>query len=120
MGNSEVGHLNLGAGRVVYQDLAKINKSISDKSINTNTVLLEAFEYVRKNKVKLHLMGLVSDGGVHSSQEHLHALCDLVKQHNLENVYVHCFTDGRDTDPKSGLNFIQKLENLVLNSLQEN
>ncbi|MBL0047561.1 MAG: 2,3-bisphosphoglycerate-independent phosphoglycerate mutase [Bacteroidetes bacterium] len=110
MGNSEVGHLNIGAGRIVYQDLVMINKAIKEKTIDTNPILMEAFEYAKKNKVKIHLMGLVSNGGVHSSQEHLHKLCSMAQEHQLQNVFVHCFTDGRDTDPKSGLGFISKLQ----------
>jgi 2,3-bisphosphoglycerate-independent phosphoglycerate mutase len=110
MGNSEVGHLNIGAGRIVYQDLGKINKSIKDKEINKNPVLLKAFDYAKKNNKPVHLLGLVSDGGVHSSQDHLHKLCDLAKENNVKDVFIHAFTDGRDTDPKSGLHFISELE----------
>ncbi len=116
MGNSEVGHLNIGAGRVVYQDLVMINKAIEEKSFAQNQELLNAFEYAKKNNVKVHLIGLVSDGGVHSSQQHLHALCDLAEEKSVKNVFVHCFTDGRDTDPKSGLGFITKLENHIKNT----
>lgn len=110
MGNSEVGHLNIGAGRIVYQDLALINKAVREKTIDTNPVLLKAFEYAKKNNVSVHLMGLVSEGGVHSSQAHLHHLCDMTKAHGLNNVFIHAFTDGRDTDPKSGLDYLKKLE----------
>lgn len=110
MGNSEVGHLNIGAGRVVYQDLVRINKAIEDKSLAKNKVLNDAFIYAKENGKDLHFMGLVSDGGVHSSQEHLHALCKLARKKGLKNVYIHVFTDGRDTDPKSGLGYIEKLE----------
>lgn len=110
MGNSEVGHLNIGAGRVVYQDLVRINKAIEDGSLAKNKVLNEAFNYAKVKGKDLHLMGLVSNGGVHSSQEHLHALCELTRKKGLKNVFIHVFTDGRDTDPKSGLGFIENLE----------
>jgi len=110
MGNSEVGHLNIGAGRVVFQDLALINKEVADGTMAHNKVLLEAFDHVKKHNKKLHFIGLVSDGGVHSNQEHLYYLAKLTKQHNLHNVFIHAITDGRDTDPKSGLAFIKKLE----------
>lgn len=111
MGNSEVGHLNIGAGRIVYQELTRINKSIREGAFFKNSVLTECFEKAQKSGKKLHLIGLVSDGGVHSSQEHLHALLDMAKSYELKQVWVHAFTDGRDCDPKSGLGFIQKLEN---------
>lgn len=110
MGNSEVGHLNIGAGRIVYQELTRINKSIREGAFQVNPVILEAFKVVKERKTKLHFIGLVSEGGVHSSQAHLHTLCDMAKNHDIENVYIHAFTDGRDCDPKSGLAFIQKLE----------
>lgn len=109
MGNSEVGHLNIGAGRVVYQDLVKINRACRDHSIDTNPVLVEAMNAAKASGKSLHFMGLVSDGGVHSSQEHLHHLLDVAKANGLQNVFVHAFTDGRDTDPKSGHGFIEKL-----------
>lgn len=109
MGNSEVGHLNIGAGRVVYQDLVKINLACRNNSIDKNPVLLETFNYVKQNNKSLHLIGLVSDGGVHSSQEHLHHLLNVAKENNLENVFVHAFSDGRDTDPKSGYGYIEQL-----------
>lgn len=112
MGNSEVGHLNIGAGRIVYQELTRINKSIEDGSFFKNEQLLNAFT-LAKEKGSLHLMGLVSKGGVHSSQEHLYALCKMAEQHQIENVYIHAFTDGRDCDPKSGLGFIQELESQI-------
>jgi 2,3-bisphosphoglycerate-independent phosphoglycerate mutase len=116
MGNSEVGHLNIGAGRIVYQDLVKINLAIRDKSIEKNEALNQAFDYVKSSGKKLHLMGLVSDGGVHSSQEHLHALCDIAKAKGVTNLFIHAFTDGRDTDPKSAFGFIEKLEKHLKNS----
>ena len=108
MGNSEVGHLNIGAGRIVYQELTRINKSIREGDFFTNTTLLAAMKKAKKSK--LHLIGLVSEGGVHSSQAHLHALCDLAKNQGVENVFVHAFTDGRDCDPKSGLGCLKNLE----------
>lgn len=111
MGNSEVGHLNIGAGRVVYQDLALINKAIKEKTIDENATLNAAFDYAKKANKNVHLLGLVSDGGVHSSQEHLHYLCDMAKRKGLSNVFIHAFTDGRDTDPKSGLHYLSQLEN---------
>jgi 2,3-bisphosphoglycerate-independent phosphoglycerate mutase len=110
MGNSEVGHLNIGAGRVVYQDLVKINLAIRDKSLHSNAVILDAMKYCTTNKKKLHLIGLVSDGGVHSHINHLKALCDIAKANNVLDVFIHAFTDGRDTDPKSGLGFLNELE----------
>lgn len=108
MGNSEVGHLNIGAGRIVYQELTRINKSIREGDFFTNQVLLDAMEKAKESK--LHLIGLVSEGGVHSSQAHLHALCDLAKNKGVENVFIHAFMDGRDCDPKSGLGCLKNLE----------
>jgi len=116
MGNSEVGHLNIGAGRVIYQDLVKINKAIEDNSIAENPVLKNAFEYAVENKKSVHFIGLVSNGGVHSSEKHLYKLCELADEAGLENAYVHAITDGRDTDPKSGLGFIKDLEKQLENS----
>ena len=110
MGNSEVGHLNIGAGRVVYQDLVKINKAIREGSIMDNPEIKSAYSYARDNGTALHLMGLTSDGGVHSSLDHLFALCDIAKTYGLEKVYIHCFMDGRDTDPRSGKGFIEQLQ----------
>ncbi|MDR0692177.1 MAG: 2,3-bisphosphoglycerate-independent phosphoglycerate mutase [Prevotellaceae bacterium] len=110
MGNSEVGHLNIGAGRVVYQDLVKINRAARDNSILENEEIKQVYDYVKKNNKQLHLLGLVSDGGVHSSLEHLFKLCDIGKAYGIEKLFVHCFMDGRDTDPKSGLGFIQQLQ----------
>ena len=110
MGTSEVGHLNIGAGRIVYQELTRINKSIRDGEFQKNPVLLTAFDLAKARNAKVHFIGLVSEGGVHSSQAHLHTLCDMANAHGLEKVFVHAFTDGRDSDPKSGLGFIQKLE----------
>ncbi len=106
MGNSEVGHLNIGAGRVVYQDLVKINKAIADRSILKNPEIVAAYERAKATGKRLHLMGLTSTGGVHSSMDHLFALCDIAKEYGLEHVFVHCFMDGRDTDPESGKGFV--------------
>ncbi len=110
MGNSEVGHLNIGAGRIVYQELTRITKSIQDGDFFENPVLLGAIENCKKNDSALHLMGLVSDGGVHSHQTHLYGLLELAKRQGLTKVYVHCYLDGRDTPPNSGLGYVQKLE----------
>ncbi|WP_304953439.1 2,3-bisphosphoglycerate-independent phosphoglycerate mutase [uncultured Alistipes sp.] len=110
MGNSEVGHLNIGAGRVVYQDLVKINRACRDNSIMENPEVVRAFEYARQNGVGIHFMGLTSDGGVHSSLEHLFKLCDIAAEYKIDNTFVHCFMDGRDTDPRSGKGFIGQLE----------
>ncbi len=110
MGNSEVGHLNIGAGRVVYQELAHINKAIREQTIDKNPVLLETFRYAKEKNKNLHLMGLVSDGGVHSHINHLKHLCTIAHEQGLKNVFVHAFTDGRDTDPKSGFDFLNELE----------
>ena len=110
MGNSEVGHLNIGAGRVVYQDLVKINLACRDNSIMKNPEIVSAFTYAKENGKNIHFMGLTSDGGVHSSLDHLFKLCDISKEYSIENTYVHCFMDGRDTDPKSGKGFIEQLE----------
>ena len=110
MGNSEVGHLNIGAGRVVYQDLVKINRACKDGSILKNPEIVNAYTYAQKTGKKLHLMGLTSDGGVHSSLDHLFKLCEISKEYGLKNTFIHCFMDGRDTDPKSGVDFISQLE----------
>ncbi len=110
MGNSEVGHLNIGAGRVVYQDLVKINKAIADGSILENAQIKNAFEYAQKTGKNMHFMGLTSNGGVHSSLDHIFALCDIAAHYGLKNVYLHCFMDGRDTDPRSGKGFITELQ----------
>lgn len=110
MGNSEVGHLNIGAGRVVYQDLVKINRACKDNSILKNPEIVSAFSYAKQNGKQIHFMGLTSDGGVHSSLEHLFKLCEIAKVYGLEKVYIHCFMDGRDTDPKSGIGFIEALQ----------
>ena len=116
MGNSEVGHLNIGAGRIVYQDLVKINRAAADGSIMQNKEIVAAFEYAKANGVNVHFMGLVSDGGVHSSLDHLFTLCNISKEYGIENTFVHCFMDGRDTDPRSGKGFIEQLENHLAKS----
>eukprot|EP01012_Entosiphon_sulcatum_P022180 TRINITY_DN27094_c0_g1_i1.p1 TRINITY_DN27094_c0_g1~~TRINITY_DN27094_c0_g1_i1.p1 ORF type:complete len:508 (-),score=67.59 TRINITY_DN27094_c0_g1_i1:543-2066(-) len=113
MGNSEVGHMNLGAGRVVYQELGRINKSITDRELHTNPILLSAFDYAKQHNKAVHFIGLVSNGGVHAHIEHLKALCDAANAANVPNTYVHAFLDGRDTDPNSGLGFITDLENHI-------
>jgi 2,3-bisphosphoglycerate-independent phosphoglycerate mutase len=111
MGNSEVGHLNIGAGRVLYQDLVKINLACEDGSIATNPALVKAFKYAKENNKGVHFIGLISDGGVHSMDTHLYKLCDVTKEYGLNKVYIHAITDGRDTDPKSGLGFVTSLVN---------
>ena len=110
MGNSEVGHLNIGAGRIVYQDLVKINRACKDGSIMQNPEIVSAYTYAKENGKKLHLMGLTSNGGVHSSLDHLYKLIEIAKEYGLKETYVHCFMDGRDTDPKSGVGFIRDLQ----------
>lgn len=109
MGNSEVGHLNIGAGRIVYQDLVKINRACADGSILENKEIVSAFSYAKENGKNIHFMGLTSNGGVHSSFDHLFKLCDIAKEYGIENTFIHCFMDGRDTDPKSGKGFIEQL-----------
>ncbi len=113
MGNSEVGHMNLGAGRIVYQDLAKINLAVQNNTLRNEQVLINAFQYAKDNNVNLHLLGLVSDGGVHSHTSHLRGLIDITQQFGLQKVFVHAFTDGRDVDPKSGKKYIEDLENYI-------
>jgi 2,3-bisphosphoglycerate-independent phosphoglycerate mutase len=116
MGNSEVGHMNLGAGRVVYQELGRINKAISDGSIKTNKTLVDAFEYAQKNNKAVHLIGLLSNGGVHAHINHLKGLCDAANEKGLKDVFIHGFLDGRDTDPNSGLGFVNELEDHLKHS----
>ncbi len=116
MGNSEVGHLNIGAGRVVYQDLVKINKACESGTIFENEELVKAYKYAAENNKKVHLLGLVSKGGVHSSQEHIYKLIDVAKANGLSDVFVHAFMDGRDTDPKSGKEFLSELLNHMKSS----
>jgi 2,3-bisphosphoglycerate-independent phosphoglycerate mutase len=109
MGNSEVGHLNIGAGRVVYQDLVKINKACESGSIMQNPEVVSAFTYAKENGKNVHFMGLTSNGGVHSSFDHLFKLCEIAQAYGIDNTFIHCFMDGRDTDPKSGKGFIEQL-----------
>jgi 2,3-bisphosphoglycerate-independent phosphoglycerate mutase len=116
MGNSEVGHLNIGSGRVVYQDLVRINKAIKEDSIAKNTILTEAFSYAKENKKAVHFIGLIGSGGVHSMSRHLYKLCDLTKYFKLDNVFIHALTDGRDTDPRSGYGFMTELVEHLKNS----
>ena len=113
MGNSEVGHLNIGAGRIVYQELTRINKSVTNGTFFENEILKKAFREAKQSTGNVHFIGLVSNGGVHSSQEHLHALCKMAEGSGVENTYIHAFTDGRDCDPKSGLGFIKTLEDRI-------
>ena len=112
MGNSEVGHLNMGAGRIVYQDLTRITKAIADGDFFENKELLAAVENVKKNHSALHMYGLLSDGCVHSHNTHLYGLLKLAKQNGLDKVYVHCFLDGRDTPPASGKEYVEQLQEL--------
>ncbi|HBX50042.1 MAG: phosphoglycerate mutase (2,3-diphosphoglycerate-independent) [Bacteroidetes bacterium RIFOXYA12_FULL_35_11] len=119
MGNSEVGHLNIGAGRVVYQELVRINKACKENTIFQNKALMEAFTYAKENNKAVHFIGLVSDGGVHSMDTHLYKLCDMTKDYQLSKVYIHALTDGRDTDPRSGLGFVKNLQNHLKNSYGE-
>ena len=116
MGNSEVGHMNLGAGRTVYQELGRINKAINDGTLQSDETLLAAFDYAKKNQKSVHFMGLVSDGGVHAHINHLKGLCDAAKAAKVPNVFIHGFLDGRDTDPNSGLGFIKELEDYLKTS----
>lgn len=116
MGNSEVGHMNLGAGRIVYQDLVKINNAVKDGSLGEEKALVDAFKYAKNNHKKVHFIGLVSDGGVHAHIDHLKGLCTIAKEQNVQDVFVHVFTDGRDTDPKSGLGFVKDLQDHMSNT----
>ena len=113
MGNSEVGHMNLGAGRIVYQDLAKINLAVAKKTLAQEQVLKDAFQYAKDNNKDVHFLGLVSDGGVHSHTSHLRGLIDSTQDYGLQNVFIHAFTDGRDVDPKSGKKYIQDLQDYI-------
>lgn len=110
MGNSEVGHMNLGAGRVVYQELGRINKAVKDREMTSNPILKYAFEQARTNRTDVHFIGLLSDGGVHSHINHLKGLCDAAQDYGLTNVYIHPFLDGRDTDPNAGIRYLMELE----------
>ncbi|SUZ75058.1 uncharacterized protein METZ01_LOCUS27912 [marine metagenome] len=116
MGNSEVGHINLGAGRIVYQELAKINRAIKEKTFQNQHHLKTCLENVKKTNKKLHLIGLLSDGGVHSHINHLEGILDVCQEKKIDNIYIHVFTDGRDVDPKSGINFIKRLNNKIISS----
>lgn len=117
MGNSEVGHMNIGAGRVVYQDLVKINKAVIEGELNNHPILVEAFEYAKVNHKKVHFIGLLSDGGVHAHINHLKGLCDAAKVNGLKEVFIHAFTDGRDTDPKSGVHYLNELKEHLQHSV---
>ena len=116
MGNSEVGHMNLGAGRIIYQDLAKINLAVQNHTLQTEQVLVDAFLYASNQNVNVHFLGLLSDGGVHSHTSHLRSLIDAAQDFGLEKVFVHAFTDGRDVDPKSGAKYVADLENYIVNT----
>ena len=116
MGNSEVGHMNLGAGRIIYQELTRINLAVAHKTLNQEKVLQEAFAYAKMNKKDIHFLGLVSDGVVHSHIDHLKGLIDATQEYGLDNVFIHAFTDGRDVDPKSGVRFISEIENYCKNT----
>jgi 2,3-bisphosphoglycerate-independent phosphoglycerate mutase len=117
MGNSEVGHMNIGAGRIVYQDLVKINLAVQQGELLTHPVLSAAFARAKAGKKKVHFLGLVSDGGVHAHLDHLKGLCDAAKHHEMEDVFIHAFTDGRDTDPKGGLGYLTDLQNHLQHSV---
>ncbi|NIJ43707.1 2,3-bisphosphoglycerate-independent phosphoglycerate mutase [Wenyingzhuangia heitensis] len=110
MGNSEVGHMNLGAGRIVYQNLTKINMAVRDKTLGQEKVLVDTYKYAKENNKKVHLLGLVSNGGIHAHIDHIKGLLDVAKENEVENLFLHAFTDGRDTDPKSGAHFINEIE----------
>ena len=110
MGNSEVGHMNLGAGRIVYQNLARINKAIREKTLGQEKVLIDTLTFAKENHKNLHLLGLVSDGGIHSHINHIKGVLDVAKENNIDNVFLHAFTDGRDCDPKSGAFFINEMQ----------
>ena len=116
MGNSEVGHMNLGAGRIVYQDLAKINLAVQNHTLKNEKPLIDAFNYAKTNNKNVHFLGLVSDGGVHSHTSHLRGLIEAAQENGVQNMFVHAFTDGRDVDPKSGKKYIQDLQNFLLNT----
>jgi 2,3-bisphosphoglycerate-independent phosphoglycerate mutase len=116
MGNSEVGHMNIGAGRVVYQDLVKVNKAVEEKELDKNPVLTAAIQYAKANDKSIHLMGLLSDGGVHSHIKHLEGLCTIAANHAITKLYIHAFTDGRDTDPKGGAGYLSDLQSHMKNS----
>ena len=110
MGNSEVGHMNLGAGRIVYQDLAKINQALEKNTLRKKTVLRDCLEYAKRTNKKIHLLGLLSDGGVHSHIKHIEGFIDILEEYKLKEFYLHAFTDGRDVDPQSGIHFVESIE----------
>ena len=110
MGNSEVGHMNLGAGRIVYQNLARINKAVKEKTLGQEKVLLDTFNYAKENNKNVHLLGLVSNGGIHAHINHLKGILDVANENKVDNVFLHAFTDGRDCDPKSGTYFINDIQ----------
>jgi 2,3-bisphosphoglycerate-independent phosphoglycerate mutase len=116
MGNSEVGHLNIGAGRVIFQELVRINKAIEEHTLDTNAELLKAFELSKQGNRKLHFFGLLSNGCIHSSEKHLFRLCELAQENGVREFYIHAFTDGRDTDPKSGAGFLKELQDKLVNT----
>ena len=119
MGNSEVGHMNLGAGRIVYQNLARINKAVEEKSLGKEKVLLDTLQYAKENNKDVHLLGLVSNGGIHAHINHLKGILDVAKENQVDNVYLHAFTDGRDCDPKSGTYFINDIQEYMKESTGE-
>ena len=119
MGNSEVGHMNLGAGRIVYQNLARINKAVKEKTLGQEKVLLDTFKYAKENNKNVHLLGLVSNGGIHAHIEHLKGILDVAKENEVDNVFLHAFTDGRDCDPKSGTYFINEVQEYMKESTGE-
>mgnify|MGYP000586750709 FL=1 len=119
MGNSEVGHMNLGAGRIVYQNLARINKAVREKTLGQEKVLLDTFAYAKENNKNVHLLGLVSNGGIHAHINHLKGILDVAKENKVDNVFLHAFTDGRDCDPKSGAYFINDIEEYMVESTGE-
>lgn len=119
MGNSEVGHMNLGAGRIVYQNLARINKAVKEKTLGKEKVLLDTFKYAKENKKNVHLLGLVSNGGIHAHINHLKGILDVAKENEVDNVFLHAFTDGRDCDPKSGTYFISDIQEYMKESTGE-
>ena len=114
MGNSEVGHMNLGAGRIVYQNLAKINIAVKEGELSKEKELLNAFKYAKDHHKNIHLLGLVSNGGIHSHSNHVKGLLDAANDHDIKNIFLHAFTDGRDCDPKSGSYFINDIQDLSL------
>ena len=119
MGNSEVGHMNLGAGRIVYQNLARINKAVKEKTLGKEKVLLDTLKFAKEHKKDVHLLGLLSNGGIHAHIDHLKGLLDVAKENQVDNVYLHAFTDGRDCDPKSGAYFVNEIQEYMKKSTGE-